>query len=225
MAGSEDVERQWRLVREQRLALAEALSPLRDEGWDQPSLCTGWRVRDVVGHLVGNSEGALTPRKALPGLIRHRFNVDRFLDADARARGATPPAELLARLRSGAEGRRLPPGRQPADVLADAIIHTQDVLRPLGIDRHASPEALVIALRRSVPQGPPLRTKERSEGLRLRATDVDWSWGDHGEAVQGPAESLLLALCGRAAAIGDLAGPGADVLNRRCTPGLAGAGR
>ena len=31
------------------------------------------------------------------------------------------------------------------------------------------------------------------EGLRLEATDMDWSWGD-GALVSGPAEAILMAL-------------------------------
>ena len=34
-----------------------------------------------------------------------------------------------------------PPGRKPADVLADAIIHSQDIFVPLGIDWHVGAAA------------------------------------------------------------------------------------
>ncbi len=40
------------------------------------------------------------------------------------------------------------------------------------------------------------RARRRIRGLRLIATDLDWSTGD-GPAVEGPAESLLMVLAGR----------------------------
>lgn len=36
----------------QRLALIDCLESLEAAQWDTASLCAGWRVRDVVGHLV-----------------------------------------------------------------------------------------------------------------------------------------------------------------------------
>lgn len=209
----------WQLVRRQRLDLADSLADVDSTGWETASMCTGWRVRDVVGHLVGIAEGTLSPHRALPGIIRHRFDVDAFLNHDARANGRAEPRDLLRRLRESAGSRHLPPGRRPADVLADLVVHTQDVLRPLGIVRTAAPQVLLITLSRSVPQGPPLRTRQRAAGLRLRATDIDWSWGNaDGAEVNGPAQALLLALTGRASGLADLSGPGAATLAARCTP-------
>ena len=91
----------------------------------------------MVAHVVGNAEGAFTVRRALPGLLAHRFNVAAWLYDDGRRRGAASPAELVARLRESAGNTFQPPGRKPADVLADVIIHCQDAFVPLGIDRHA----------------------------------------------------------------------------------------
>jgi uncharacterized protein (TIGR03083 family) len=34
------------------LALADLLDTLPDAGWDTPSMCDGWRVREVVAHLT-----------------------------------------------------------------------------------------------------------------------------------------------------------------------------
>jgi hypothetical protein len=55
---------------------------------------------------------------------------------------------------SGAAGERMP-GRQdddlPLGAQTDAIIHSQDIFVPLGIDRHASATAVLAALVISVP--------------------------------------------------------------------------
>ena len=56
--------------------------------------------------------------------------------------------------------------------------------------------------------------KNRIAGLRLRATDVDWSRGD-GPEVEGPITSLVMAMTGRKAAIGDLSGEGVATLSSR----------
>ena len=53
--------------------------------------------------------------------------------------------------------------------------------------------------------------KKRVAGLRLVATDVDWSHGS-GPEVSGPGEAILLAASGRPAALAELDGEGVDVL-------------
>lgn len=117
----------WALVAGQRRDLADAVADLPASAWDTPGLCAGWRVLDVVAHVVGNAEGAFTVRRALPGLLAHRLNVEAWLYDDGRRRGAASPADLVARLRESAGNTFQPPGRKPADVLADVIIHSQDV--------------------------------------------------------------------------------------------------
>ena len=76
----------WALVAGQRRDLANAVADLPGAAWDTPSLCAGWRVRDVVAHVVGNAEGAFTARRALPGLLAHRFNVAAWLYDGRRRR-------------------------------------------------------------------------------------------------------------------------------------------
>jgi hypothetical protein len=56
--------------------------------------------------------------------------------------------------------------------------------------------------------------KKRIDGLTLRATDASWSHGS-GPLVEGPAHSLLMAMTGRPASIGDLAGEGLATLRAR----------
>jgi|SRR5579859_917957 len=203
----------WEATRAARLALADALDGAGPASWDVPSWCSGWRVRDVVGHVTANAEGAFVLHRALPGLARHHFSVDAFLLADGRRRGAAEPATLIGRLRHAAGGRFRPPGRTPADVLCDVLVHTQDALRPIGSQCHPPAGALRIALDRTAPaNSPPARN--RAAGLRLRATDLDWAWGA-GPEVTGPALDLLLAVTGRAAALGTLTGSGVPVLAAR----------
>ena len=45
-------ENHWSEVRRMRLDVADLLESLTSAEWDEPSLCRGWRVRDVAGHLA-----------------------------------------------------------------------------------------------------------------------------------------------------------------------------
>jgi hypothetical protein len=54
----------------------------------------------------------------------------------------------------------------------------------------------------------------RTRGLRLEATDINWSRGD-GELVRGQAEALALGIAGRATVYDELEGPGIAVLRER----------
>jgi hypothetical protein len=66
------------------------------------------------------------------------------------------------------------------------------------------------------------RLRRRGRGLRLVATDIEWSTGE-GPEVCGPGEAVLLALAGRGVAIDDLRGPGVSVLAARVRAPLPAA--
>ena len=57
-------------------------------------------------------------------------------------------------------------------------------------------------------------TRKRLAGLRLVATDQDWSWGA-GDEVRGSSEAVAMAVAGRPVALDDLAGDGVQVLRGR----------
>jgi len=81
----------WIDVHQEREALLEMLEPLVPDQWDEPSLCTEWRVRDVVGHMV--SETQMTVTGALWGTIRSGFRINRCIAKDAQRRGNAPILE------------------------------------------------------------------------------------------------------------------------------------
>jgi hypothetical protein len=62
--------------------------------------------------------------------------------------------------------------------------------------------------------GFPLAAKKRIAGLRLSATDSDWSAGD-GPSVTGPLASLIFVMAGRRAPLEDLSGEGKNILQAR----------
>ena len=47
-----DAETSWQVIAEQRRDLADLLEGLTAEQWQAPSLCAGWRVRDVAAHVA-----------------------------------------------------------------------------------------------------------------------------------------------------------------------------
>jgi uncharacterized protein (TIGR03083 family) len=97
--------------------------------------------------------------------------------------------------------------------ITDALIHHQDVRRPLGLTRDVPPERLRVALDTAL-KAPVLPSRKHVAGLRLGATDLAWTHGD-GPRVDGPGEALLLAIAGRAVALDDLTGDGVETLRRR----------
>src|SRR6478735_2185201 len=200
----------WELVRREREALVEDLAGLTDEQWELPSLCGGWTVHDVAAHLVDNAR--TTRLGIVAAMVRARFDFDRQNDAGvAREKGATP-AETLDRLRAVVGRRTTPPA--PLDSrLVEEVVHGEDVRRPLDYPTETVERALAHQLRTSVGLG---GGKQRAAGLRLVATDADWSHGEGPEA-RGPLVSLLMVVSGRDAALEDLTGPGLDRLEAALT--------
>jgi uncharacterized protein (TIGR03083 family) len=199
----------WPMVHAERAALIDDLSHVDDERWDEPSLCDGWTVHDVVAHLV---DTARTTRLGfVVGLVRARFDFDRQNARGVeRERGASP-RETLQRLRRVASLRSTPPA--PLDSrLVEEVVHGEDIRRPLGLTHSYVPEAVVRSLRLQARTPASFGgAKELTAKVRLRATDADLSIGD-GPEVSGTALSLLLAISGRRVALDELNGPGAASL-------------
>lgn len=182
------------------------LHTLDEADWNRPSLCDGWRVRDVVGHILYGNELKLW---TLPlRLARYGFSSDRSGKAYsiARAEGRSP-SELL----DAFDGRDPWAGTcrvfPPRLTLLDRLVHHQDIRRALGHPRSIPPERLVTVL----DAAPTLRSvfgaRRRTTGLRLQATDLEWSWGA-GPEVSGTAEALLMTMLGRAQPLDELSGAG-----------------
>jgi uncharacterized protein (TIGR03083 family) len=199
----------WPIVHAERAALIHDLESLDDEQWEQPSLCEEWTVHDVVAHLV---DSARTTRVGfVVGLARARFDFHRQnAHGVAREHGASP-LETLARLRRVAARTSTPPA--PLDSrIVEAVVHGEDIRRPLGLTRLYPRDAVVRALRLQAHTPASFGgAKELVAPLRLTATDADVSIGD-GLEVTGPALSLLLAIMGRRVALNDLDGQGVGAL-------------
>ena len=182
------------------------LHTLAEADWERPSLCEGWRVRDVVGHILYGNELRLW---TLPfRLARYGFSSDRSGRAYsiARAEGRSP-GELLRAFDERDPWAGTCRVFPPRLTLLDRLVHHQDIRRPLGRPRPV-PEARLLAALDGTPRlGSVFGAKRRTRGLRLTATDVAWTWGD-GPVVEGPGEALLLAMLGRPDPLDELTGDG-----------------
>jgi uncharacterized protein (TIGR03083 family) len=203
-------EEYWTAVHTTRLRIADFLDSLGPAEWNAPSLCPGWRVRDVAGHL------GLVPTITLWDLIaaapRGRFNPHRINTVLAIRHGSADPDAIVATIRRHAGDRRTAKSLDTRNNLFDAIVHSQDMARPLGRDFPVPAEYSREGLQRVWEMGWPFKAKRRLAGLTLRATDTTWTVGS-GPEVAGTALSLLLLLTGRTAvAVDALDGAGVAAL-------------
>jgi uncharacterized protein (TIGR03083 family) len=190
-----------RAEREEFVALLEGLTP---QQWESPTLCKGWRVRDVVAHVIGYDplSRARLMRWMAKGLVtRGGSNA-----VEVAAYAAKSPEELTELMRRYVVPRGITAGFGGRIALTDGMIHQQDIRRPLGIPRTILAEPLRTAMEFTLT-APRLLGVWQARGVRLVATDLDWSHG-RGAEVKGSGEALLMAMAGRSAALEDLDGPG-----------------
>jgi uncharacterized protein (TIGR03083 family) len=210
----------WRLVREERQDLLAFFRSLTAEEWEAPSLCAGWRIRDVAAHLLVDEPvqaGAL--RRVLPMLVRGGFTVDSVNAWWVEQNRRTAVESILARFVDDSQrgiglfGRVLGPGV----ALRALVVHHQDMRRPLHRDRSIPDERLLATLHALLTWKGTLSvgSRARARRLRLRAVDVGWSHGV-GPEVCGPAEAIIVSLAGRREALTELEGEGKDILAARC---------
>lgn len=195
----------WVEVGRLRCDLANRVESLKPDQWDAASWCGAWRVRDVLAHLVHLAEA--TQRTMIWDIMREGGRSDRALDRIARRLGDRPIPELVARLREHSEGRFRVVGFPPTVALGDVVVHSADVLRPLGldVDVRAAHVVPIISLYRRI--GPMAFHANPAKGRHLVATDTDGSWGK-GPEVRGRAVDLLMLLAHRRQVLPALEGPG-----------------
>ncbi|SDE69037.1 TIGR03083 family protein [Blastococcus fimeti] len=200
-------------IADERRGLADLLSGLTAEQQATQSLCSEWRVHDVVAHLVVPLEVGI-PTFVLAMLVS-RGNFDRANVRLTRERARRPFGELLEVLHRSADSTFTPPGAGPEAPLTDVLVHGLDIRWPLGLARVIPEQRLRSSLdyvtdassRGVVPKG-------ALDGLRFEADDIDWAHGS-GPVVRGPAEALLLAVTGRTTALDHLTGDGVPTLRSR----------
>jgi uncharacterized protein (TIGR03083 family) len=192
------------MARDERGEFAALLEGLTPQQWTSPTLCEQWRVREVAVHTVSYDE--LSTAGLVGRFLKGRLNTDRINAIGVADYADSAPEQITAMIRAHAEPHGLTGGFGGRIALTDGMIHQQDIRRSVGIPRTIDQERLRTALD-FARFAPTIRGAWRARGVRLVATDLDWSHGS-GPEVRGSGEALLMAMAGRRAALDDLDGPG-----------------
>ncbi|ROS42175.1 maleylpyruvate isomerase family mycothiol-dependent enzyme [Amycolatopsis thermoflava] len=201
----------WPLVHAERAALADDLADLTDGQWATPSLCAGLSVREVLAHLTASA--SLTPMRWLAGVIRCRFDFDKQVAVRLAEHLGDAPADTLARFRRVVGSTTKPPLPVIA-LLGEAVVHGEDIRRPLGLRRDHPEPVLTRLAEYYAGSDLVVVAKSRVSGLRLAATDGPFATGS-GPLVTGPTLSLIMAMTGRTAYCDELDGDGVALLRDR----------
>jgi hypothetical protein len=102
-------------------------------------------------------------------------------------------------------------------MLGEAIVHAEDIRRPLGIRRAYPITTLTRTAEYYGSSNLPVLTKERVTGLRLVASDGPFTLGS-GPLVTGSTLALMMAMTGRATYCDELGGDGVAILRNRSAP-------
>lgn len=199
----DDTIRAW--TAEERRRTAKDLRIVADAAWELPSLCDGWRCRDVLGHLVWLAEStrpkvfrdvALTFRPPNPAIRRI-----------GRRHGDVEVNELLDRLEAAAEGNFYLPGAGPQAALAEVLTHRADITRVTEGPTRSSDERTHVVVTTYRDYWWFYGVSRQVRSAHLVADDAGFSVGPNdGPEVRGPGLALMLALAGRRGARADLHG-------------------
>jgi uncharacterized protein (TIGR03084 family) len=207
--------------------LVDLVTSLSPAGWETPTPAPGWSIRDQVGHLAFFDEQVTLAATDPDAFARRRLealaDVDRFVDAAARAARLCPVADLVPWLYearhimieatgAGDTERRMPwfgPDMSIASALTARIMetwaHGQDVADAMGRTRAPSERLRHVCFLgyRSLPNSFRSRGLEVPEApvrVVLEGTGGDpWTFGPPGAAnqVRGSALDFCLVVTQR----------------------------
>lgn len=201
----------WEQVHAERKAITADCEGLSPEQWATPSLCQGWSVHDVLAHQLATAK--MTPPAFVGKLAGSGFRFSTMVEKDIARETAGGPTATLAAFKAACRRTSSPPGPKQS-WLGEAIIHSEDMRRPLGLTRDYPMDALLTCLDFFKGSNAIIGAKRRVAGLTLSATDASWTTGS-GPLVTGPALALLMAMTGRKAHLDQLAGDGVELLRER----------
>lgn len=164
-----------------------------DEQWNAASMCSGWRIRDVFGHLIwriGEPTGAL----ASSIMRTDPIHPNRAIERIAIEFGSAEPETLIARLREIAAEKVRGEGRHDLTENVEAVVHSYDVTEALGIAIRLSPRSTAAAAMQRLRTS--AKVRRRASEIEFLATDARWCIG-RGRPVEGTAGEILMDLYGR----------------------------
>jgi uncharacterized protein (TIGR03083 family) len=186
--------------------LADLLESAGPDAWDAPSLCEGWRTREVVAHVT--MPVRYTVPEFMAELEAAGGDFTQLSNTVAARDGARPIGSLLADLRSGVLHDWQPPGGGAEGALTHCVIHGLDITEAVPLARQVPRARIARVLGIVAAAGSPNLFGVDLEEVELRADDIDWSSGS-GAVVTGPAQALALVVCGRRLPPGRLRGEAA----------------
>lgn len=201
----------WDTIHAERLKLADDLADLSAEQWATPSLCSGWNVQQMLGHMTATAK--MTPPKFAAKMLSAGFRFNKMSAAQVAGETSGTPAQTLAEFRAHATDSTSPPG--PAQSwLGETVVHATDIRWPLGIEHEFPIPTLVEVADFYKGSNVLIGAKRRISGFRLRAADADWATGD-GPEIAGPMLALVMAMTGRKAAVDRLSGAQLEAFTAR----------
>ena len=162
----------------------------------------------------------------MAGMQQSGGDFTKYSDEIAERDSHMPPAELVAVLRENAENPWAPPGGGLAGALSHDVIHGLDSTWLAGLAYDIPVEAMTMILGMitgplAMPEDAVVTAEVQPgaqrttlfgfplDGIKVSATDLDWSTGQ-GAELRGRGRDLLPLLAGRKISRELFSGPGAD---------------
>lgn len=168
-------------------------------------------LREATADLLPRSEYDL---RWLADVLRCRFDFDRQVAMRLAEQLGADPAEALERFRRAVSSTTKPPLPAVA-MLGEAIVHGEDIRRPLGLRREYPIDVVTQVAEYYSGSDLVVLAKGRISGLRLVADDGPFRTGS-GPLVSGTTSALVMATTGRSAYCDELKGDGVELLRTRC---------
>jgi len=186
----------WRHIHAERTALAVTLAGLPPEDWSHATLCPGWTVHDIAAHVISAPQLGWGDLATM--MVRNLGRgYNRMVFREVKRIGARETREtILADYERLATCTDRVPMTTSIEPLIDALVHHQDVVRPLGMTRTMPPDAAAVAADRIRRLSFLMGTRRLVRSVRMSATDVDWTRGS-GPTISGPIQELLMICSGR----------------------------
>lgn len=208
----------WAAAHIERAALAADLALIDDDQWSCPSLCEQWNVEQVLAHLT--AAASIGPVRWLGSVFGAKFNFDLHNDRRLMEHLGPTPADTLRRFGDVVTSTTSPLGPAAA-WLGEVVVHSEDIRRPLGIVRAVPLDVVTTVANFYATTSFTVDSKTKIDGLRLEATDGPFTSGS-GPLVTGTSIALTMAMAGRGVYCHELSGPGAAILEDRCSASSSG---
>jgi uncharacterized protein (TIGR03083 family) len=199
-----DKERVLNLIQQERQELLDLSRSLTPAEWNTPSLCEGWRVRDVLAHLIGEQNEPMVYFTTFPP------DNDKANQKMVDKRKDLPMDKVVEEFAGIINKTNFLIKFMPSLFLEDTWIHQEDMRWVLGANRQRQHDPVRVQLVLEVLKKAALK---KYPNIKFVATDMDWRLGE-GKEVRGTGDALAMFLCRRQAARKKLEGEGLELITK-----------